>query len=119
MGVVSKGNFGSIISADNYNVGDVGGTGGAMTIHLVSASFNGTVSITARAKGETAFVAIPYTSLHLNGSAGTGALVTTAITTTSLVQIVVADGMDIGINCTAYTSGALTYRAIAGGMAGS
>lgn len=49
------------------------------------------------------FVAIPYQSLHVNGSVGTGAFVTTAITGRSTI-LVPASGLSIALEV-AYTSG--------------
>lgn len=97
----------TVNAANQYILGDVGDRGGVITIHLVSSSFSGTIGITGRLRGQSAFVAIPYTSLHLNGAVGTGAIVSTGITGTSLIQVVVADGMDIAVNCSAFTSGSM------------
>lgn len=106
MAIVNKGNVFSIGKADEYNLGGPGDRSGTMTIGLLSVSFSGSITVTGRAKGQAAFVAIPYTSLHVNGAVGTGAQVTTAITTTSLIQVRVADGMEVALLVT-YSSGAM------------
>lgn len=67
-----------------------------LIIHLDdNGSDDGSYSVTARPQGSSVTpVAIPYQSLHLNGSAGTGALVTTAITTDSMIAVE-ADGLEV------------------------
>lgn len=91
-------------------------TNSLINVHLVSNSFSGSVTIVARnlTAAQTspnddtlAPVAIPYTKLYLNGSVADGSTVSTAITTTSLIQVP-ASGMEILINAGTVTSGTLT-----------
>lgn len=85
---------------------DIVPTGAATgTITIVGRAANiGGVSVTT-----PGFVAIPYQSLHLNGAAGTGAFVTTAITSRSLI-LVPASGISVGVTM-ASISGAWTVYA--------
>lgn len=102
----------SIVSADQYKLNNASdGYAGTIAIQLVSASFSGSVSITARVHrggqtNATAFVACNYVSIYLNGSVSDQTYKSTAITTTSLI-LVPATGLDIAINCTSFVSGAL------------
>lgn len=60
-------------------------------------SDDGTYTVAARPRGSSVTpVAIPYQSLHLNGAVGTGALVSTGITTDSMIAIE-ADGLEIAL----------------------
>ena len=112
MANVSEGTSGTVDAADNYQLGDVGPRGGAWTIQLDSSSFSGSITIVGRAKGATTYRQILYRPLFLNNSvAASTDEVSTAITNSSLVQVVVADGMEIGINCGSYTSGTMAYFA--------
>lgn len=98
-------------STDNYIIGETGQRGGTWTIHLQAVSGTRSAVVKARAKGSSkTFVAIPYTPLHLNGAASDGVPVSTAITTDSLIQVVVADGMDVSLDNT-NTSGSISVTA--------
>lgn len=113
MANVAKGRTGTINSADNYQIFNAGGSGGGgvWTIQLDSSSFDGSITVKARALGATAYLAIDYTPRHLNGSASDSVAVSTAITGTSLIQIVIADGMEVSLDCTMFNSGSMTYKA--------
>jgi len=68
-------------------------------------SDDGTYTVKARPAGsDVTPVAIPYQSLHLNGSVGTGALVSTGITADSLIAIE-ADGLEIVLTRATGTTG--------------
>jgi hypothetical protein len=75
-------------------------------ISLVDSADDGTYTVKARPQGDTSgtAVAIPYQSLHLNAAVGTGALVSTAITATSLIAIE-ADGLEIVLTRATGTTG--------------
>lgn len=107
----------TINSADNYIIGgDSTGQVSIVVIELTSSSFSGSITITGRIAGTTQTpVSIPYKKRWLNGAAGDDTNVTTAITTTSLIEVDAA-GLDIGISCTSYTSGSMTvdYRFLIG-----
>ena len=116
MANVKKGRIGVINSADNYELGDVGPRGGVMTIQLDSSTFDGSITVVARAKGATTYRQILYRPLYLNdGVAATTDEVSTALAgdNSSLIQVVVADGMEIALNCGTYSSGSMAYTATA------
>ena len=76
--------------------------------HIEDASDDGSYSVHARPQGSAAaFEPIVYQSLHLNNAAGTGALVSTAITDDSLIAIE-ADGLEIALIRAGGTTGAST-----------
>ena len=111
---------GRIAEAGEFVIGNVGVAGGTWTVHLESDSFAGgsTITVKARATKPTGAsaplteVAIPYRPLHINGSAAaTTEEVTTAITGTSLIQVPLADGLDLVLDCTTYGTGAMNYHA--------
>lgn len=99
-------------STDNYVIGETGQRGGTWTIHLQAVSGSRSVVVKARAKGSTkTFVPILYSPLYINGSVAASAdPVSTALTTTSLIQVVVADGMDISLDNT-HTTGSISVTA--------
>ena len=112
MANVTEGRTGTVDAADNYQIGDVGPRGGVWTIQLDSSSFSGSITIVGRAKGASTYRQILYRPLFLNNSvAATTEEVSTAITNSSLIQVAIADGMEIGINCGSYTSGTMAYVA--------
>lgn len=123
--IVHKGNPFTIDATGLYSLGTAHAyTTGVINIHLVSNSFSGSVTIAARniagaatspSDNTVAPVAVPYTKLYLNGSVADGSTVSTAITTTSLIQVP-ASGMEIIINAGTVTSGSLTvyYTPLAG-----
>lgn len=70
------------------------GENGGVIVHIVNdGTFVGTITVKAQANaidqlnGTDSLLAIPYRSLNVNATAGTGAYVSTAITTTSLIFI--------------------------------
>ena len=97
----------SINATANYLLTDVGdGAVGLLAIHIIdTSSYSGSITVKAKAKGapSTAYVAVPYIPLYLNGSVSDGVQVSTAITTTSVVCID-ATGLDVSLEVT-YTSG--------------
>lgn len=98
-------------ASNNYVLGDVGPRGGVMTVQLTAVSGTRSVVVKGRAKNAGAnWVAIPYRPLHLNGSVSDGIEVSTAITGTSLIEIPIADGMDVSLENT-HTSGSMTVAA--------
>lgn len=104
--------------AGEYVIGNVGVQGGTWTVHLESSSFSGSITVMGRATKPThasaslTEVAIPYRPLHINGSvAASTDEVSTAITGTSLIQIPVADGIDLILDATSVVSGTMTYHA--------
>lgn len=112
MANVQKGITGTINSADNYLLGDVGPRGGVMTIQLDSSSFSGSITVKARARGATTFRTILYRPHFINNAAAaTTEEVSTAITNSSLIQVAIADGMEISLDCTSFTSGSMAYFA--------
>lgn len=89
-----------------------GGVVSRWLVELESSSFSGSLTIKGRAAGRNGvWKAVPYTALHLNASAGTGGLVTTAITDTSLI-VVDASGQEIDISCSSFSSGSMAVNAI-------
>lgn len=81
-----------------------------------SGTFNGTLIVKARLAGNNGtFVAVPYVNLFLNGSVGTGALVSTnlstgAMTGGSLIEVDASE-MEVAVDCTSFTSGSATMTA--------
>jgi hypothetical protein len=94
----------------NYVLGDVGPRGGVLTIQLDAVSGTRSVAVKCRAKGATAWLACCYRPLNLNGSASDGVEVSTAITTNSVIQIPIADGLEVSLENT-HTSGSMTVVA--------
>jgi hypothetical protein len=106
--VATGGPLFSVIAADAYDCGDGGTTGVSTKIfHLQSASFVGSITVKARRTG-SAFtpVAVPYRKRYLNGSVGDDTFVSTAITGTSVIEVNCA-GLEILLDCTSFTSGAM------------
>jgi hypothetical protein len=95
-------------SADEYVVGGDAGQGGAfMLIQLVSTSFSGSITVKARASGSAAAeVPIPYKRRNLAGSVSDDTSVSAAITDSALIEINCL-GLDVVLDCTAYTSGTM------------
>ena len=85
------------------------GTVSRWLVHFVNdSSFLGSVTIKGAMAGfGLTAVAIPYTQLYINGAVGDGTQVSTAITTTSVIEVV-ADGMDVVFSVTSFTSGSGT-----------
>lgn len=85
-----------IDGANTYIIGEGADTvASTLVVHLVSASFNGTVIVKKRSNApqaianNIAFVATPYVKEHLNGSAGDQSYVTTTITGNSGDSLIV------------------------------
>ena len=89
-------------------------TTGTLAIHLQSSSFVGSITVKARVFPDFSNTPTPptvtpvawsYLSYYLNGAATAGVL-STAITGTSVI-LVPASGLQIVLDCTAYTSGTM------------
>lgn len=96
-----------ITGVNRYILGNSAEFSGTMTIEIDNDnSLSGaSIAVVARARQTTlAWVPIPYVKLYLNGSVGDGTAVSTAITTTSLIQIPVCDGLDIALDTTTASS---------------
>lgn len=109
---------GTIAEAGEFIIGNVGVAGGTWTVHLESSSFSGTIQVKARATKPTGASAplteqrILYRPLFLNNSvAASSDEVSTEITNTSIIQIPIADGLDLVLDCTVFTSGSMSYQA--------
>lgn len=85
------------------------------TIQIKSNGATGSITVRARRLGSSGadWEAIPYESLHLNGAAGTGGLVSTAITGDSLIRID-DTGLEIALDCTALSAGNFTVETSVG-----
>jgi hypothetical protein len=101
-----------------YILGDVDESFAAtFELMLVSNSFSGSITVQAYSKAKAADddgvtpVPISYVGSYVNGSVGTDAFVSTAITGTSEI-LVPATGRRIVLDCTAYTSGSMTVYAV-------
>jgi hypothetical protein len=107
-----------IKGANAYYLGNAGQTFvSTWAVMIVNdASFVGSISVKSRIQGKEAAdasvapVPVVYVARYLNGSVGTDALVSTAITTTTLM-IVPATGQNIVLDCTSYTSGSCSVYA--------
>ena len=76
-------------------------------VQMVSSSFVGTVIIKGRVTGSAmAFVAIAYVDLA-DGSTKSASLVDTGG-----IYLIDASGLDVELDCTAFSSGSLTFSAI-------
>lgn len=108
-----------ITSADAFFIGngDESFVSTLLVQLVVAGSFDGSVTVKARAQGTVAAtndvtpVAIPYLPLNVGGTAGDGTLSSAAITGGALV-LVPATGQSIVLDCTTYTSGALTVYVV-------
>lgn len=100
-----------INAANAYVVGEGGEDAATMSLHLVSSSFSGSITIKAFSRNDKASaatpVAIPYCKLYLNGSVGDASMVSTAITDSSII-LVPSSGLKIVVDCTSFTSGSMT-----------
>lgn len=111
MANVAKGRTGTINSADTYQLFDVGTNGGVWTIQLDATGWTGDIKVVARVKGATTYRQIPYTPLYLNGAVSDGVAVNTTMTTSSLIQVIISDGLELALDCTAFTGGTMAYNA--------
>ena len=94
---------------------------GGMLVHIVN---DGTLSATITVQGQSrqleiagaadAPLAIPYRSINVNGVVGTGAYVSTAITTNSIIFIP-ANGMDVILSVAWVSGTASVYTVGVGG----
>lgn len=107
--------FSDSVGGNTYLLGDSaqGDLAGTMAILLVASSLTGgSVTVAAVTKGDAvkdavAPVAVPYKSLFLNGVVGTGGLVSTAITGTSLIHVP-ASGLNVALTIAAISAGGWT-----------
>lgn len=104
----------TIAGPDTFILGDVSeGVVGTIHVHIVSAAFNGSVTVQARSRQQAAdedgvaFVPVNYSNSYVNGAIGTEAYTNAAITGTSEFFIPAA-GRTIALDCGTYTSGSLT-----------
>lgn len=107
------------ITVDEYvklgDSSDVGDNGGWIVQIVDVSSLSASITVVGQCLNVTRqnsadiWVAIPYRSLHVNGSVGTGAYVSTALTGNSLIFIP-AGGMTVALNVD-WTSGAGTIYA--------
>lgn len=116
-------------TVDNYVLGTAGllaGLDSTWAIHIVSNAATGSITVSTRsaspmatnksanmdvAGDDIAFVPTVYKGLYVNGAAGTGALVSTAITGSSVI-LVPASGQQISLNVTALSAGTFTVYAV-------
>ena len=94
---------------------------GGVLVHIVN---DGTLSATITVQGQSrqleiakdadAPLAIPYRAINVNGVAGTGAYVTTAITTNSII-FVPSNGMDVILSVAWVSGSASVYTVAASG----
>lgn len=105
---------GVINSADTYVLGNAAdGVVGTIVVQGVSDSFVGTLVVKGRVKGSgAAFVEIPYTRRNLAGTVSDDTSVVADLTDSFLIAVDAA-GLDVALDCTAYTSGSLTAYPIA------
>jgi hypothetical protein len=110
---VSNG-VGTINSADTYILGNTGdGTVGTWVIQAEESTFVGSIVVKGRRKSSAApFLAIPYTRRNLAGTVSDDTSVTATITDSGFLIEVNAAGLDIALDCTAYTSGSLSVYAV-------
>lgn len=127
--VYNNGSKFAITAVNNYVVGIAAPHGeyvSTWAIHIVSNTATGSITVSCRsgareatnkaanmevAGDDIAFVPTVYKSLNLNGAVGTGALVSTAITGTSVIHVP-ATGLQISLNCTALSAGTFTVYAV-------
>lgn len=115
---INIGRKGTINAQETYVIGNVGIQGGSWTVHMeADGSWSGTIKVKGRATKPTnataplTAVQITYTKQYLNGSVADGTIVSSDITGTSLIQIVVADGIDLILDCTTYAAGSMAVQA--------
>jgi hypothetical protein len=90
--------------------GDSTGQVSILTIHILSNTATGSMTVTARKAGSgLAFVQIPYKKRWLNGAVGDDTNVTTAITGTSIIEVNAA-GLDVALNVSALSAGSFTVH---------
>ncbi len=106
----------TIASGDAFYLGNPGGTEvtGTTTVHMISNTFSGTITVKARIYPNTDWqtdtitpVAWSYVTYYLNGTTASGGLINTGITGTSII-LVPSTGLQIVLDCTTYTSGSMT-----------
>lgn len=77
-------------------------------IQIVSNTWTGSATIKGRLIGTAATpVAIPYLSIYLNGAVGTGGLVSTAITGTSIIEVNASE-IEVVVDVTASSANNMT-----------
>ena len=105
---------GRIAATDTYILGNTGdSTVGTWVVQAVESAFVGSIVVKARLKGSAAaFVAIPYTRRNLDGTVSDDTSVTTTLTDMGFLIEVNGAGLDVALDCTAYTSGALDVYAV-------
>ncbi len=113
-----------INSADTYVIGNAAQAFvGTYAVHLVSASFVGTIVVKGRSyvigsdAASPAFVGFPYLPLYLNAAVGTFGTGSAANITDTSYILIPASGATIALDCTAYTSGQMNVYCI--GQAGA
>ena len=96
--------------------GQKAGAATILVLDLRSTAFVGSVTVKCRAAGSSnPPVPLAYRKHYLNGAVGDESYVSTAITTDSVIEVNAA-GLDIVLDCTAFTSGsaAVAVRPITG-----
>lgn len=111
----------TITAINRFIVGNVAQYMGTMTIQIDNDNSlaGAAIEVQARARQTTlTFVPIPYVKLYLNGTVADGTAVSTSITTSSLIQIPVCDGLEIALNVTTATAvtGSASVRAWASNL---
>jgi hypothetical protein len=105
---------GVIAATDTYVLGNTGdGTVGTWVIQAVESTFVGSIIVKARLKGSAAaFVPILYKQRNLGGTVSDDTSVSTTLTDQSFLIEVNGAGLDVALDCTAYTSGSLDVYAV-------
>ena len=105
----------TLSSSGDWSVGNASdeGQAGGMLIQIVNGgSLSATITVKAqnsrvfRESAADSFLPVPYRSINVNGSVGTGGYVTTALTTNSII-FVPAGAQEVVLSCS-YTSGTAT-----------
>lgn len=109
-----KDGVGTINSADTYVLGNTGdGTVGTWVVQAEESTFVGSIVIKGRKKGSAApFLAIPYKQRNIGGTVSDDTTVTTTLTDQGFLVAIDAAGLDVALDCTAYTSGSLSVYAV-------
>jgi hypothetical protein len=98
----------TIDKAGLYEFPGSGATLSTRVFHLESADFVGAIVVKGRAReSRRTYLQIPYMKRSLNGACGDDGIAWAQITGSSIIQVNGA-GLDLALDCTAYTSGSMS-----------
>lgn len=106
-----------IDAVNRYIIGSPSAKSGSLLIHIDNDNTlaGASIAVEGRARGTSfGWEPIPYVRLSLAGTASDGTVVSAALTDTAIIQIPVADGLEVSLDVTTATSitGSASARAV-------